>query len=435
MAAKNKINRRQFLQSTTSLAAGAVVFPYVVPSSALGKAGTVAPSNRIVMGGIGIGWQGGINMKNFLSKKEVQFVAVCDVDKNHLEEARDTVNKSYDNQDCAVYSDFRQLIARDDIDAVSISLPDHWHAIPAIAAARAGKDIFGEKPLSHNLAEGRAICQAVQRYDRIWQTGSWQRSKPNFHQACELVINGCIGKVSKVEVGLGGVFKDFAGTAGRQAPEPVPKELDYDMWLGPAPWAPYCPARVHKNWRWHLDYGGGRIMDWTGHHVDIAHWGLGFDYTGPVEIEGWGRYLEEDLYNAVIKYEFTCTYANGVKMIISSDLPLGTKWYGEDGWLFVSRGKLKAQKAAVLEEKIGLNGTRLYKSSDHWQNFLDCIKSRQPTITPCEVAHRSASVGHLGMIAIRLGKKLKWDPDKEQFLDAPDAERLLSKAMRSPWHL
>jgi predicted dehydrogenase len=435
MAAKNKINRRQFLQNTTSLAAGAAVFPYFVPSSALGKAGTVAPSNRIVMGGIGIGWQGGTNMKNFLSKKEVQFVAVCDVDKNHLEEARDTVNENYSNQDCAVYSDFRQLIARDDIDAVSISLPDHWHAIPAIAAARAGKDIFGEKPLSHNLAEGRAICQAVQRYGRIWQTGSWQRSKPNFHRACELVVNGCIGKVYKVKVGLGGVFKDFAGTAGRQASEPVPKELDYDMWLGPAPWAPYCPARVHKNWRWHLDYGGGRIMDWTGHHVDIAHWGLGFDYTGPVEIKGRGRYLEEDLYNAVIKYEFTCTYANGVKMIISSDLPLGTKWYGEDGWLFVSRGKLKAQKPAVLEEKIGLNGVKLYKSPDHWQNFLDCIKSRQTTITPCEVAHRSASVGHLGMIAIRLGRKLKWDPDKEQFPDAPDAERLLSKSMRSPWHL
>jgi hypothetical protein len=176
-------------------------------------------------------------------------------------------------------------------------------------------------------------------------------------------------------------------------------------------------------------------MDWTGHHVDIAHWGLGFDYTGPVEIKGRGRYLEEDLYNAVIKYEFTCTYASGVKMIISSDLPLGTKWYGEDGWLFVSRGKLKAQKPAVLEEKIGLNGVKLYKSPDHWQNFLDCIKSRQTTITPCEVAHRSASVGHLGMIAIRLGRKLKWDPDKEQFPDAPDAERLLSKSMRSPWHL
>lgn len=435
MAGKNKINRRQFLQSTTSLAAGAVIFPYVVPSSALGKAGNIAPSNRIVMGGIGIGWQGGTNMKNFLGKKEVQFAAVCDVDKNHLEDARNTVNETYGNQDCAVYSDFRQLIARDDIDAVSISLPDHWHAIAAIAAARAGKDIFGEKPLSHNLAEGRAICKAIERYGRIWQTGSWQRSKPNFHQACELVINGCIGKVSKVEVGLGGRFKDFAGTGDRQMPEPVPEELDYDMWLGPAPLAPYCPARVHKNWRWHLDYGGGRIMDWTGHHVDIAHWGLGFDNTGPVEVKGRGKYLEEVLWNAPIEYEFTCTYANGVKMVVSSDLPLGTKWYGEDGWIFVTRGKLNAQKPAVLEEKIGPNGVRLYKSLDHWQNFLDCVKSRQPTITPCEVAHRSASIGHLGMIAIRLGKKLKWDPAKEEFPDAPDAERLLSRSMRSPWHL
>lgn len=435
MDKKQYITRRRFLRKAAGAAAGVTVFPYFVPSSALGKAGTVAPSNRIVMGAIGIGWQGYSNMKGLLNKEEVRFVAVCDIDKEHLAKAKRKVDNTHGNNDCATYHDFRELIARGDLDAVCIALPDHWHAIPVIMAARAGIDIHGEKPLSHTLAEGRAMCEAVSRYGRIWQTGSWQRSVANFHHACELVRNGQIGKVHRVEVGLGRGYSDYAGTRDQQTSGPPPEELDYNFWLGPAPWAPYCPARVHKNWRWHLDYGGGRIMDWVGHHVDIAHWGLGLDYTGPVEVEGWGKYPEDGVWNAATEYRFTCRYANGLKMVVSSSFAGGAKWYGEDGWVYVNRGKIDAEPKSVLKEVIGPDEIQLYRSRDHLQNFLDCIKSRQLTITPCEVAHRSASVGHLAQIAMRLGRKLRFNPDTEQILGDPTASSMLSKPMRSPWHL
>ncbi|MHC4301906.1 MAG: Gfo/Idh/MocA family protein, partial [Planctomycetota bacterium] len=244
MSKSGHITRRSFLRRTVGVAAGAAAFPYFVPSSALGKADAVAPSNRIVMAAIGYGWQGGGNTNGFLQKPEVQYVAVCDVDKNHLKKAKATVDDKYGNKDCATYHDFRELLARGDLDAVNIALPDHWHSIPVMMAAEAGLDIHGEKPLSHTLGEGRAMCDAVKRYDRIWQTGSWQRSRANFHRACELVRNGRIGKVRRVEVGLGGGYSDYAGTKDKQTAGPPPPELDYDFWLGPAPWAPYCPARV-----------------------------------------------------------------------------------------------------------------------------------------------------------------------------------------------
>ncbi len=435
MADTFKQNRRQFLKGAGGIVAGAISFPYIIPSSALGKDGSISPSNRIVMGAIGIGWQGGSNMGNFLSYEDVQFVAVCDVDKNHLDKAKIKVDGKYKNRDCKAYGDFRELIARGDLDAVSIGLPDHWHAVPAIAAAKAGLDIFGEKPLSHNLAQGRAMSDAVNRYDRIWQTGSWQRSRQNFHRACELVRNGRVGKIHTVEVGLGGGYSDYAKTRGQETPSAPPAELDYDMWLGPAPWAPYCPARVHKNWRWHLDYGGGRLMDWVGHHVDIAHWGLGLDYDGPVEIEGIGFSPAQGLWNAQVQYRVVCKYANGVEMILDSSFSGGTKWIGDKGWVHVNRGHLDAEPKSVLKEVIGPDEIQLYKSKDHWRNFLDCIKSRQLTITPCEVAHRSASVGHLSLIAMQLGRKLKWDPGKERFTNDRDANALLSRQMRSPWQV
>jgi len=425
------ISRRRFLGG----AIGVAGFPYLISSSALGKAGAVAPSNRIVMGAIGIGWQGGNNLRGLLAKEEVQYVAVCDVDKNHLQAAKHAVDNKYGNEDCATYGDFREIIGRGDLDAVSIALPDHWHSIPAIMAAKAGLDIHGEKPLSHTLGEGRAMCDAVKRYGRIWQTGSWQRSRGNFHKACELVRNGRVGKISRVEVGLGSGYSDYEKTKNKQEVEPVPAELDYDFWLGPAPYAPYCPARVHKNWRWHLDYGGGRMMDWVGHHVDIAHWGLGFDYTGPVEVEGWGNFSREGVWNAPTEYEIKCKYANGVEMLVSNKCKDGTTWYGDKGWVYVERGGIDAEPKSVLDEVIGPGEERLYKSGDHMQNFVDCIKSRRVTIAPCEVAHRSASIGHLGQIAMMLGRKIRFNPDTEEILDDATASSLLGKSMRSPWHL
>jgi len=432
------MNRRQFLKLSTAAAVGAFGFPQIVPASALGKSGAVAPSNRIVMAGIGFGMMGIPNMEAFLEKDEVQWVAVCDLDENHLEKARDIVNQRYGNKDCAVYRDFRELCQRTDIDAVSIAVPDHWHAIPVIACARAGFDIYGEKPLSHDLSEGRAMCEAVKRYGRIWQTGSWQRSVSNFHHACELVRNGRIGKILKVEVGLPQGHYDFAKTAHLNTYGSPPKELDYDFWLGPAPYSQYCTARIHMNWRWIMDFGGGQLMDWVGHHVDIAHWGMGFDYTGPVEIQGWGEFPRRGIWDSPKRYHLKAKYADGTPMNIAGgfdEIRGGTKWIGEHGWVWVNREAQETHPPALWNEFIGPDENRLYKSRDHYQNFLDCVKSREKTITPIEVAHRAASVGHLGVIAIELGRKIRWDPKTETILDDPEAARLLGRAYRSPWQL
>lgn len=432
------INRRQFLKSFSAVAVSALGFPSIVSASVLGQSGTTAPSNRIVMAGIGFGMQGIPNMRNFLSKDKVQWVAVCDIDEKALFQARDIVNRKYGNMDCTVYGDFRDLIKRKDIDAVSIAVPDHWHAILSIESARAGFDIFGEKPFSHSLIEGRAMCDAVERYGRIWQTGSWQRSVDNFHFACELVRNGRIGKITGVEVGLPSGHTDFAGTFGLETLGPPPENLDYDFWVGPAPFIPYCPARVHKNWRWNMDFGGGQLMDWIGHHVDIAHWGLGFDETGPVEIEGWGDFPETGIYNSPTRFFLRAKYADGTPMIIAGGHPeirSGTKWIGEFGWVWCNRGGLETYPSHLLKEYIGPEENRLYKSRDHFQNFLDCVVSRRKTIAPSEVAHRSASVGHLGVIAMEVGRKVRFDPESESILGDPEAERLLSRAYRSPWQI
>ena len=438
MSNKSNVSRRQFLVKAAGTAVGVISFPYIVPSSVLGQRARVAPSNRITMGCIGVGWQGGSNMNSFLGQKDCQIIAACDVDKNHLQGAVNRINGRYKNKDCAAYHDFRQLLARDDIDAVSLGLPDHWHAVPAVAAARSGKDIFGEKPLSHNLKEGRAMCDAVKRYGRVWQTGSWQRSQSHFRQACELVVNGRIGKVHTVEVGLPAGHSDFGGTKGQEGIGPPPAELDYDFWIGPAPYSPYCPARVHKNWRWHLDLGGGQLMDWIGHHVDIAHWGLGFDYAGPHEIEGSGEYPKDGLWNTATKYRLTAKYPKGTTMTIAGghrDIRGGTKWIGEDGWVWVDRGGLDANPKDILKDKIGPDEIHLFESPGHWRNFLDCVKSRKTTLTPCEVAHRSATPGHLGQIAMLLGRKIRFNPETEEIIGDPTATRMLGRPMRGPWHV
>jgi hypothetical protein len=246
---KKKISRRRFLKSTVATA-GAVGFPYFVRSSALGQAGRPAASDRIVMGCIGVGSQGTGNMRGFLGKREVQVVAVCDVDKKHRERAKKLVDEKYGNSDCKMYLDFRDVIERKDIDTLSMALPDQWHSIPAIMGARAGKDIYGEKPLARTIREGRAICDAMHRYGGVWQTGSWQRSVGHFRKACELVRNGRIGKVDKVEVGL-----PTGGGTGNNPVQPVPEGVDWDFWLGPAPWVPYRGV-MHWHWRWIMDYSG-----------------------------------------------------------------------------------------------------------------------------------------------------------------------------------
>ncbi len=430
----NKHSRRSFLKKSSAVAAGAVGFPYFVRPAALGKNGAVSASNRITAACIGLGWMGPGNMNNMLGHSQCQVVAVCDLEDERVAKYKDHVNNHYNNNSCEGYKDFREIMVRDDIDAVMLALPDHWHSIPAIMAAENGKDIYGEKPFSHTLREGRAMVEAVENNGRVWQTGSWQRSRSHFHRACELVRNGVIGKLKHVEVGLP---SGFYGPKDETIKEP-PAGLDYDMWLGPAPYAPYCEARVHVNWRWHLDYGGGQLLDWIGHHLDIAHWGLGLDETGPVEIEGTGEFPKSGLWNAVTKYRVKTKYANGVEMIIAGgygDIAGGTKWIGENGYIHVNRGFLRAEPESLLNEKIGPNDIRLYKAPDHMGNFLDCIKTRRKTSTPAETAHRSASVGHLGLTSILVGRKIKFDPVTETILNDPQATALLGKSMRSPWHI
>ncbi len=435
----NGMKRRQFLK-TVAVAGGAAVagFPTIVKASALGKDGAVAPSDRIVMAGIGFGMQGPSNMANFLEKPEVQWVAVCDLDTEHLAMAKGMVDKKYGNKACATYHDFRELYRRRDLDAVSIAVPDHWHAILSIAALRAGFDVFGEKPLTHNLREGRALCDAVARYGRVWQTDSWQRSVENFHRAAELVRNGRIGKIERIEVGLPAGHYDFAGTFGQEALVPPPPNLDYELWVGPAPWWPYCKARVHMNWRWNMDFGGGQYMDWIGHHLDIAHWGMGWDETGPVEIEATGEFPTSGIYTSPTRYYVRAKYADGTPMVLAGghdEIWSGTKWIGEYGWIWVDRGQFETEPAGLKRDIVGPDEIRLYKSRDHQQNFLDCVKGRAKTIAPAETAHRSASVGHLGVIAMEVGRKIRWDPKTETILGDPEAERLLGHSYRGPWQL
>jgi len=438
MSNERPVRRRDFLKNATAAAAGMAVFPTIVRASALGLNGSVAPSERIVMAGIGYGMQGIPNMRAFLEKDEVQWVAVCDLDKNHLAQARDIVDKKYGNKDCATYADYRELLLRKDVDAVSIAVPDQWHAILSIACARNGWDIYGEKPLTHSLAEGRALCDAVKRYARVWQTGSWQRSVENFYRAAELVRNGRIGKILRVEVGLPSGHYDFARTFGQEKITAPPPELDYETWLGPAPSWPYCKARVHMNWRWNMDFGGGQLMDWVGHHLDIAHWGLGYDLTGPVEVSGRGEFPTTGIYNSALRYRVETKYADGTPIILAggyAEIQGGTKWIGESGWVWVDRGGFETQPAHLVQEVIGPNETKLVRSRDHYQNFLDAVRSRGSTVAPCEVAHRSASVGHLGVIAIETGRTIQWDPAAEKIIDDPEAERLLGRSYRKPYAL
>ena len=432
------LTRRSLLVRTAVGAGAALAGPAVLRSTALGAGDVPPPSERTVMGAIGVGGQGTGNMRNFLGRKEVQVVAVCDVDDAHLKRAKDLVDKHYGTGDCATTKDYRELLARTDLDAVSLALPDHWHAIPVVQAARRGLDMYGEKPLARSIREGRAMCDAVHRYGRVWQTGSWQRSGADFHRAAELVINGRIGKVTYVEVGL-----PNGGERGPAQPAPVPEGLDWNLWLGPAPWRPYCHFQgtsIHFHWRWILDYSGGQMTDWAGHHIDIAHWGLGLDYTGPVEIEGVGEYPRDGLFNTPKAYKFTCTYADGLEMVVAnaSRQPhgMGTCWYGENGkWIWVTRGKIDASDPAILKEQIGPGEIHLYESRNHHGNFLDCVRTRKKTITPIEVAHRSISVGLLGEIAMLTGRKIRWNPETEEIVGDPSAAALLGRSYREPWHL
>jgi len=374
-------------------------------------------------------------MRTFMSKDQVQMMAACDVDKNHLNRAKGLMDAHYGNTDSRTYSDYREFLSSEKLDAVILALPDHWHGIIGVAVANAGLDIYGQKPLARTIWEGRQIVNAVKKNNVIWQTGSWQRSVGNFHRGAELVANGRIGKIHRCEVGL----PDGTPSSGENPVQPVPEGLDWDRWLGPSPAVPFRGVS-HWDWRWIMAYSGGQMTDWAGHHIDIAHWGLGFDKTGPVEIQGKGLYPRHGLYDVPVEYYNTLRYENGVEMIVANarQVPhgMGTCWYGDKGWLHVRRGGvIQASDPKILEEKVGQDENPLYFSRDHAQNLLDCMKTREETITPAETAHRSISAGLLCEIAMLTGRKLEWDPVKEEFPNDPMANRLLRKPFRSPWTL
>lgn len=457
MPQKEKISRRRFLAKATGIAAGAIGFPYIVTSSVLGKAGNIAPSNRIVMGCIGVGGQGTYNMKTFMSSPDVQVAAVCDVetqssdyngdDAAGREPARKIVEDYYGGQKstgtykgCAAYNDFRELLARDDIDAVTVCTPDHWHGLISVAAAKAGKDIYCEKPLANTIAEGRAVCEAVRRYGRVLQTGSHERSNDKARYACELVLNGRIGKLHTIRVNMPNSDPHHDVVRRSSLPQPVmpvPEGFDYDMWLGHTPEAPYTKMRCHFWWRFILNYGGGEMTDRGAHIIDLAQLGNGTDDTGPVEIFGLGRAPNDGLFDTFLEYQFECRYANGVRLIGESKEPRGLKFEGTDGWIFIHihGGHLEAQPPSLLQESIGPGEIHLGRSPGHHRDFLNAVGTRRQPMAPAEVGHRTATICHLVNIAMLTGRGLKWDPQQEQIISDVEADRLLSRPMRSPWHL
>jgi predicted dehydrogenase len=392
------------------------------------------------MGCIGVGGMGTGNMRAFLANSDVQVVAVSDVDEKRRQAAGRGLEHHYAEQlqkgtykGCTLHSDFRELLARDDIDAVSVATPDHWHCLVGIAAAQAGKDMYIEKPLSLTIAEGRALCDAVNRYGRVFQHGTQQRSDRNFRFACELALNGRIGKVHTIKVG-----SPASGEAGLEPPMPVPEAFDYDMWLGPAPWAPYTEKRCRTPfWYFISDYTIGFVSGWGVHHVDIAQWGNGSDSTTPIEIEGQGVFPKDGLCDTATAWHVECKYANGVRMIYTDNAKnkQGVRFEGTEGWVWVKRGEINAQPKSLLTSVIGPDEVHLYESASHHRNFLDCVKTRKQTIAPVEAAHHSTAICHLSQIAMLTGRKLQWDPERERFVNDPEANRYISRAMRSPWHL
>lgn len=428
-------HRREFLRKSaaTIAAAASGALPTIISPRAFGSAKSAPPSDRVRLGFIGVGNRGGQNVDTFLKMLDrVDIVALCDVDSSHLDENRKRV-ESRTNKKCAGYSDYRKLLGNKDIDAVVVTTPDHWHALITIDACHAGKDVYCEKPLTLTIAEGRAMVNAARATERIVQTGSQQRSAENFQHACELVRSGRLGKIQTVRVGIAGV------NFGKKKPvieaTSPPPELDYDFWLGPAPYRPYNPKHVHYNFRFFWDYSGGQMTNWGAHHLDIAQWGLGMDSSGPVKAQGVAKYNEAKLYEVPDWCEVNYEYANGVKLICGQSQKGGTTFEGTDGTIYVSRDKLEINPASVGEAPLGASDVHLYESRDHHANWLDCIHSRQRPICDVEIGHRSATVCHLGNIAIRTGKMIHWDPAKEEIVGEEELRKWTSRPYRAPWSL
>jgi predicted dehydrogenase len=427
------LHRRSFLHKTVGTAGAILAAPYIMPSTVLGHSGAVPPSDKITVGLIGTGSHGiSWNLRAYLEQPDAQVVAVCDVDGNNMAEAKRKVDEKYGNTDCATTKDFRDILARDDVDVVMISTPDHWHVLMSVLAMKAGKDVQCEKP-TLTIDQGKILVKTVRQLDKVFQTSTEDRSLPMYHRMAELVRNGRIGKLTRIEV----ILPQQPARPGDATPQPVPPELDWDMWLGPAPEAPYTPDGVHFNFRWIWNYSGGIICDWGTHLFDTAQWGNDTERTGPVKINGTGTFWEGGLYNTVKDYDVTYTYANGVVMTCRPGDPsikfIGTDgWVGNRGWC----GKVEASSDEILHSVIGPDELHLFTNpAGEHRNFLDCVKSRQDPYFPVDIGHRVSTVCHLANIAIKLGRQLTWDPDQEVFPHDDEANGMLSRPMRSPWSL
>lgn len=457
---KKAINRRDFIRSTakgavaTSIMVGG--FPTIVPASVLGKN---APSNRINIAALGTGRiSRSHDMPNVLKYDHARIIAVCDVDSKRVADAKKFVNDFYSKKEgktydgVKTYGDYREALQNKDIDAVIISTPDHWHALMAIHAVEAGKDVYMQKPTSLTITEGRAVSNAVHRTGRILQLGTQQRSTPQFHYAVELVRNGRIGELHTVEVGLPG------DPAGQEEPEmPIPPNLNYEMWLGSTPYVYYTENRVHPQnsydrpgWLRCEQFGAGMITGWGQHHIDIAHWGMDTEYTGPIEVWGRAEFPKSGLWDVHGIFRTEAIYANGVKMIVSNERQKGVKFIGSKGWIHVSRGHyavtdsdpiekkeeskaLSASDPKIITSKIGPDELHLYKSEDQHGNWLECVKTRQQPISPIEIGHRVCTTCLIHHIVMKLGRKVYWDPVRERFKNDDEANKMLSRSQRWPY--
>ena len=449
-ANESRIDRRGFLRRTGGVVLGAAA-PMILPARILGRDGAVPPSQQITMGCIGVGGQGQFNMRNFISQPDVRVVALCDVEggfqNSGLEPAvqaavaqAELAGRPVTEDSLRQYRDFRELLAREDIDAVSICTPDHWHGVIAVAAAQAGKDIYCEKPLANSIPEGRAVCRAVSRYARVLQTGSHERSNDSCRFAWELVNNGRIGDLETIEINLPtdqGHHQAVRDAKGPFTPDPVPDSLDYDMWLGPISWRPHFERSTHFGWRFVLDTGGGEMTDRGAHIIDLAQFILNADDTGPIEIAASGRRAESPLFDAFMEFEFECRYGNGARMVGSTNGPRGLKLIGSTGWIFIHihGGRLEASDPNLLRETIRPGERRTERSPGHHRNFLDCVRSRRLPIAHAEIGQRTGAICHLLNVAMALERPLRWDPMRETVVGDDEANRALARPMRRPWHV
>jgi len=439
---KENNTRRNFIKSTVGLA-GTLSLPWIVPASALGSNGEPSPSSRINLGLIGTGNINTHHREVFLAEKDTRIVGVCDPVTARRDAFRNRINQAYQGDVCKDYRDFRTLLARPDIDAVCIATPDHWHALLAITAMQAGKDVYVEKPLTHTISEGCRVVEATERYGRILQTGLQRRSGDFFRRACELVRNGRIGRLTHVEVGIIGINRGVQ--VGQNFPTaPVPSGFDYELWLGPAPTASFSPQRVARGnevcyWYYISDYTVGFISGNGVHFVDIAQWGIG-DEVRPVEVHTpWANIPADGLVDDAIAWQSEVSYSNGVRMSYSSEgnpHPDGIRFIGTEGWIHVTGGgTLSADPAPVLTSVIKPGELHLHRSPEHHRNFLDCIKTRQRTAASAQIGHSATTTCNLVEIAARVARKVKWDAQAGRCVDDDAADRLRTRTMRSPWHL